>query len=67
MAKLGAGSKVCAPHIFEVSCDVSAAEQTFTLYEVAVLRRLVLRYEGRVGVCTVDLHRLIVAKEFQAC
>lgn len=67
MAELGSSGEVRAPHVFEIRGDVLAAEQTLTLYEAAVFRRLVFSYEGGVGVSAMDLYGLVVAKEFDAC
>lgn len=66
MTELGSSREVSAPHIFEVSSNVSPAEQSLALDETAMFRRLVFGYEGRVGVRTVDLDRLVVTKKFDA-
>lgn len=66
MTELIPGREVRAPHVFEVCSDVPAAEQTLAVDQAAVLRRLVLGYEGGVRVGAVDLDGFVVAEQFDA-
>lgn len=67
MTEVGSCREVGTPHILKVSRDVASTEQTLALYEAVVFWRLILSDECCVGVCAVNLDRVVVIEEFYAC